>query len=52
VSVDGKVKILLSRYDLTSGLVGSNAWGIVGYTPESSANIAENLLRFGIQETR
>jgi hypothetical protein len=36
--------ILFSELDLTSGLLGTDTWGIDGYAPETSRQLATNLL--------
>jgi hypothetical protein len=38
---------VFSQGDITSGLLGSNTWGIMGYTPETAQGVAWNLLLLG-----
>ncbi len=44
IIVNGKMKMLLSPYDITSGLLGTQTWGIVGYTPETAETLVQNIL--------
>jgi hypothetical protein len=46
LSVNGRPRIVLSPYDITSGLLGTTTWGIVGYAPDSAERLAGNLLRW------
>jgi hypothetical protein len=39
--------ILYSGEDITSGLLGTNTYGILGYSPNAAANLARNLLLYG-----
>jgi hypothetical protein len=48
--VNGQIKVLFSRYDITSGLLGTNTWGIVGYEPASAQALMENMLRRAIDQ--
>lgn len=38
----GKGCVIVSSVDVTSGLLGSNTWGISGFTPEYCMNLAKN----------
>ena len=49
VTVNGKVKVLFSKVDISSGLLETNTWGITGYTPEDSQKLAENILRWAME---
>ncbi len=40
----GKGRVLFSALDVTSGLLGTNTWGIAGYLPEYSEAIVRNLI--------
>ena len=40
----GKGHVVVSELDLTSGLLGTNTWGIAGYDPKSSQTLVRNLL--------
>jgi hypothetical protein len=40
----GKGYVVFSPLDLTAGLLGSNSWGIAGYTPDYSNSVVKNLL--------
>ena len=43
---DDRITVIYSQYDITSGLLGTNTWGIVGYAPESAAALVRNILLF------
>jgi hypothetical protein len=38
--------VIFSGDDITSGLLGTNTWGIAGYAPESAQDLARNLLLY------
>ena len=40
----GKGKILYSPLDLTSGLLGTNTWSILGYKPAYAQSFVKNVL--------
>jgi uncharacterized protein DUF4159 len=40
----GKGRILFSRMDLTTGLLGANTWGVLGYDPSFARAFVRNLL--------
>jgi hypothetical protein len=40
----GRGKVLLAPLDLTTGLLGCNTWGVLGYTPEYSLKLMKNIL--------
>lgn len=40
----GKGQVVFSALDLTSGLLGTNTWGIAGYEPVSAQKFARNLV--------
>ena len=40
----GKGRVIVSGIDLSSGMVGSNAWGIVGYEPVYAMRLAKNIV--------
>ncbi len=42
----GRWRIIFSRFDLTSGLLGTNTWGISGYAPASAQAIVRDILLF------
>ena len=46
ISAGGRIRILFSQYDFTSGLLGTRTWGISGYAPETAQALAENILRW------
>jgi hypothetical protein len=43
---NGRYAILFSEADLTTGLLGTNTWGINGYTAESAQGLARNILLY------
>jgi hypothetical protein len=45
----GKGRIVFSALDVTSGLLGTNTWGIVGYLPEYSEAVVKNLILIAAQ---
>ncbi len=46
VKKDGKWIILYSPADITSGLLGTNTWGISGYTPASAQALARDIILY------
>ena len=44
VVADGRTKVVYSAEDITSGFLGTNTWGIKGYSPESSVALMRNIL--------
>jgi hypothetical protein len=40
----GRGKVVLSPLDLTTGLLGCNTWGVLGYTPDYSLKLTKNIL--------
>ncbi len=44
VKEKGQWKVIFSQQDITSGLLGTNTWGIVGYAPVSALNLTRNVL--------
>jgi hypothetical protein len=46
VTVNSRHVILFSPEDLTSGLLGTDTWGIRGYASDSAAHLARNLLLY------
>jgi hypothetical protein len=40
----GKGAVIVSSLDITSGLLGSNTWGIAGFTPNYSLALAKNFV--------
>jgi hypothetical protein len=40
----GKGAVVVSSLDITSGLLGTNTWGIAGFTPEYSLGLAKNFV--------
>ena len=46
IKADGRWIIVFSAYDVTSGLLGTNTWGIAGYAPPTARGIAQNVLLY------
>jgi hypothetical protein len=46
ISINGRWAVIVSEEDVTSGLLGTETWGINGYTPDSAVAIAENVLLY------
>ncbi len=46
ITVEGRVGVLFSEEDITSGLLGTNTWGISGYMPPSAISLARNIVLF------
>lgn len=47
---DGRPAVLVSRDDLTQGMMGLRHWGIQGYEPESARRIVTNLVLASIRK--
>jgi hypothetical protein len=50
VTVGGKVKILFSQFDVSSGFLGTNTWGIVGYEASTAEGIGRNVVLFAQEQ--
>ena len=50
IRVGGRWVIVYSPQDITSGLLGTNTWGISGYTPASAQALARNVLCYTIHQ--
>jgi hypothetical protein len=46
VTVNSRPVILFSQWDICSGFLGTNTWGIIGYSPADSQALARNILLF------
>jgi hypothetical protein len=46
ITVDGNIRVLFSRWDICSGFLGTNTWGITGYGPASAEALGRNILLF------
>jgi hypothetical protein len=40
----GQGDVYMTTLDVTSGLLGTNTWGIVGYDPQYAEDLAKNLV--------
>ena len=36
--------MIFSPLDLTSGLLGTNTWGIIGYAPDYAQSLLQNII--------
>jgi hypothetical protein len=48
ITVGGRARVIFSQWDITSGLLGTNTWGIVGYNPAACQAIARNILLYAL----
>jgi hypothetical protein len=46
MTINKRVAVFFSGEDITSGLLGTNTWGISGYVPADSIKIARNLVLY------
>ena len=46
MTLNHRVAIFFSAEDITSGLLGTNGWGISGYAPDSAIAIARNMVLY------
>ncbi len=42
--IDNRPAVIYSPEDITSGLLGTNTWGILGYAPDSAQALARNIV--------
>ena len=48
----GRGLIIVSGIDFSSGLVGSNSWGIIGYEPAYAMKLVKNLVIWSENQRR
>ena len=48
----GKGRIIISGIDFSTGLVGCNAWGIIGYEPGYALKLVKNLIVWSENQRR
>ena len=48
VMSNGRYTVFFSAEDITSGLLGTNTWGILGYSPESAQALTSNILLYAM----
>jgi hypothetical protein len=46
LTINGRIAVIFSPYDMTSGFLGTSTWGIIGYAPETAQALARNILLF------
>lgn len=46
VKKNGRWVVIFSQQDMTSGLLGTNTWGILGYAPQTAVNLTRNVLSY------
>jgi hypothetical protein len=46
--VDGKTRVFFSDWDITSGFLGTNTWGILGYAPASAQALGRNIILYAL----
>ncbi len=46
VTLNGRCAIIFSADDITSGLLGTDTWGIAGYTPRSAQALTRNIIMY------
>ena len=44
----GRYAILFSPLDVTSGLLGTETWGICGYEPATAEGLARDMVLYGV----
>jgi hypothetical protein len=50
IAIDGKTKVLLSQWDICSGFLGTNTWGIVGYAPATAETLGRNIVLYAHEQ--
>jgi len=50
IELNGRLAVIFSNEDITSGLLGTNTWGIVGYTADSAEDMARNIVLYATQK--
>ena len=48
IKLNGRWAVLYSSEDLTSGLLGTNTWGNLGYAPDSAEALVRNMLLYAV----
>ena len=51
IKVGTRYAVIFSAEDVTSGLLGTNTWGILGYNPEWAQAIARNVILYSLNPT-
>ncbi|MCL2646397.1 MAG: DUF4159 domain-containing protein [Phycisphaerales bacterium] len=48
IETKGRTRILFSAWDISSGFLGVNTWGIIGYAPATAEAIGRNILLYSL----
>jgi hypothetical protein len=46
ITVDGRTRVIFSQYDICTGFLGTNTWGILGYAPATSEALGRNIVLY------
>jgi hypothetical protein len=46
IAINGKTRVIFSAWDVSSGYLGTNTWGILGYAPASAQALGRNILLY------
>jgi hypothetical protein len=44
----GRGAVICASLDMTSGLLGTNTWGIAGYRPQYAQNLLKNIVLWAV----
>jgi hypothetical protein len=48
IVVGGRTRVLFSQWDVCTGFLGTNTWGIVGYAPSTAEALGRNILLYSL----
>ncbi len=48
IKKNGRWTVIFSPQDITSGMLGTNTWGIAGYAPKSAVALTRNVIRYAM----
>jgi len=48
INVQDKLKVLFSAWDISSGFLGTNTWGVIGYAASTSEKLGRNIVLYAI----
>ena len=46
IVINNRTTVLFSPWDIASGFLGTNTWGILGYAPATSQALGRNILLY------